>query len=350
MARVLVTGCAGFLASHLCDRLLADGHRVIGIDNLSGGDITNVPAGVEFMKMDCCNLDKVSSLFGWDGEINLVFHCAASPHEGLSVFSPVRITQDTYMSSVVVGTAAIQAGVKRLVFCSSMARYGVGWGRSKFVAEPGEFMPFTEDLPAYPVDPYGIAKKASEDVLHCLGRQHGLEVVTLVPHNLIGERQRYCDPFRNVASIMTNLMLQGRSPVIYGDGTQRRVFSYVGDCIEPLVRAGFLPGLDGQVINIGPDDNPVTINQLAGMLSTLIGVPHQPPVYYPDRPCEVKHAWPSSDKARRLLKYETRTSLQDSLLAVIRWVRDNGPKDFIYHLPLEIVNEHTPKTWKERLF
>ena len=123
--------------------------------------------------------------------IDVLFHCAATAHEGLSVFSPYTITQNNIMATVGVATAAIQNGVKRIIYCSSMARYG------------DQQSPFTEEMPTKPVDPYGISKVAGEEILKTLCKVHGVELVIAVPHNIIGPKQKYDDPFRNAVSILS---------------------------------------------------------------------------------------------------------------------------------------------------
>jgi UDP-glucose 4-epimerase len=170
-----------------------------------------------------------------------------------------------------------------------------------------------------------------------------------VPHNIIGSRQKYDDPYRNVASIMINLMLQGRQPIIYGDGEQKRCFSFVQDCIYCLREMAFRDNAAGEIINIGPDEEFVTINQLAAIIAGLLDFDLDP-VYVPDRPQEVRYATCSADKARRMLGYRTKTPLRDGLGEMIDFIRRKGPRKFRYHLDLEIVNGVTPRTWKERLF
>ena len=152
----------------------------------------------------------------------MVIHSAAYPHEGLSTFAPYLICKSNFIGSVSVFTAAIQNKVKRIVFCSSMARYGN--------VKP----PFAENQNVNPVDPYGVSKLAAEQVLKILADSHGVEYNIAVPHNIIGPKQKYDDPYRNVVSIMINLMLQKRRPIIYGDGKQTRNFSDVVDCIYCL--------------------------------------------------------------------------------------------------------------------
>ena len=332
--KILITGAAGFLGSHLADALLAQGHEVRGVDNLLGGSEENVPDKVEFKRIDARDIATMKEIM--EG-VTLVYHCAAAPHEGLSVFSPNLVTEHTYNSTVSTATAAIIRGVKRLVNCSSMARYGYG-----------QSLPFTEEMPARPVDPYGVSKYAAEMIIESLSRAHGLEYVHAVPHNIIGPRQKYDDPYRNVAAIMINLMLQGRQPVIYGDGNQLRSFSYVADVVSPLVNMGFQDNVVGEVINIGPDEQFTSIRQLAEIIGGLIGFSPVRPIYVTDRPMEVKTAYCSADKARRLLDYRTTVDLVSALSEMIAYIRAEGPRPFRYHLPLEIVNEKTPMTWKHQ--
>ena len=332
--RVLITGVAGFLGSHLADRLLARGCEVVGVDDLSGGERENVPDGVRFTVGDCCDQPLMAELAAGCA---VVVHAAASAHEGLSVFAPSRIVRDNMLASTTVFSGALAAGVGRIVFCSSMARYGDQVG------------PFTEDMDTRPVDPYGIAKVASETLLAQLCAVHGAEYCIAVPHNLIGARQKYDDPYRNVASIMANLMLQGRQPFIYGDGEQQRCFSPVEDAVDCLERMVLEPGLDGLVVNIGPDTDTISINELARRLAVLCGLDELAPRYLADRPCEVKVATCSSDRARERLGYQQRHTLDQGLAQVVDHIRARGVRPFRYHLALEIDNQHTPRTWSERL-
>ncbi len=331
--KIFVTGVAGFLGSHVADAFLADGHEVVGVDNMLGGELDNVPEGVDFHQVDCCSFEAMLRL---TVGAEIVFHCAATAYEGFSVFSPHLVTENIVTASTAVFSAAIQNRVKRIVFCSSMARYGANE------------IPFMETYAPRPQDPYGIGKVAAEDILRNLCDVHGVEYVIAVPHNIIGPRQKFDDPYRNVASIMINLMLQGRQPIIYGDGKQKRCFSFVDDCIFCLKEMAFRDSVAGEVVNIGPDEEFVEINELAEVIGNLLAF-NLNPTYLPDRPQEVKNATCSADKARRLLGYETGVPLRDGLERMIDFVRDKGPRPFKYHLDLEIVNEMTPRTWSERL-
>jgi len=330
---VVVTGVAGFLGSHVADAYLAKGWQVRGIDNLLGGSVENVPAGVDFYELDLDDLEAITPVFvGAD----LVIHAACTAYEGLSVFSPSLVVRNTVQISVNAMTAAIRGGVPKFVYMSSMARYGDNLG-----------VFFDETLTPKPQDPYGIAKLSAERLLQNLAEVHDVDLVILVPHNIVGARQKFDDPFRNVASIMTNRMLQGKQPIVYGDGSQQRCFSFIQDVINPILTACESKDAVGEVINIGPDESPITILSLAERLAAIIGF-ELDPIFMPGRPQEVPIALCSSDKARRLLGYETTVSLDQGLTDLVDWIRPRV-KEFEYHLPIEIESDKTPKTWTQKL-
>lgn len=331
---VLITGVAGFMGSNLADEFIKRGYSVIGIDNLIGGYKENVPEGVKFYEADLGNFDEVKDLFNG---VDLVVHAACTAYEGLSVFSPALVTRNTSHITTVALSASVRAGVRKFVHMSSMARYGTQ-----------DTVPFTEDMTPKPQDPYGIAKYAAELLIKNICDTQGMEYVILVPHNIIGPRQKYDDPFRNVASIMINRMLQGKQPIIYGDGSQMRCFSFMQDVTDPLMIACETDVANGKIINIGPDEEFVTINELATKISNILDFDLDP-IYMPGRPQEVKHANCSADLARELLNYNTSTSLESGLIELVNWIKSKGAKEFNYHLPLEFVTKDTPKTWTDRL-
>ena len=331
--KIFVSGIAGFLGSHLADAFIKDGHHVVGCDSLIGGELSNVPAEAEFYQYDCCYRNSMLKITkGCD----LVYHTAATAYEGLSVFSPHLITNNIVTGSVSLFSAAIENKVKRIVFCSSMA----GMEQIRF---------HLEDYIPKPQDPYGIAKVAAEDILKNLCEVHNVEYVIAVPHNIIGPRQKYDDPYRNVASIMINLMLQNRQPIIYGDGKQKRCFSYVDDDLFCLKEMATSKKVLGQTINIGPDEEFITINELAEKIANQLKV-NLNPRYMRGRPQEVLEATCSADKARKLLNYKTKTSLDDGISKMIEYIKAKGPKKFRYHLDIEIINSKTPDTWKKKIF
>jgi UDP-glucose 4-epimerase len=332
---IFITGIAGFLGSNLAEYYLNKGFKVSGCDNLVGGSIDNLNIkNINFFKSDCEDLEQMKKIMKG---VDVVCHAAAYAHEGLSSCSPVLISSNNVTGSVSVFTGAIHNNVKRIVFCSSMARYGQ------------IRVPFKEDDDLKPVDPYGVSKVAAENILKILSKTYKFEYNIAVPHNIIGPKQKYDDPYRNVVSIMVNLMLQNRNPIIYGDGNQKRTFSDIDDCIYCLDKLITDPKIVSEVVNIGPDEEYITINDLYYLLSNKLKF-NLAPIYLKDRPNEVKEATCSSDKARKILGYKTKIKLSESLDKVINYIQKIGPKKFEYIYPLEIDNEKTPSSWKEKLF
>ena len=331
---IFITGIAGFLGSNLAEYYIRKGYKVSGCDNLIGGDLENLHSEINFYKGNCEKLDFMTRIMN---NVDVVCHAAAYAHEGLSSISPTLICNNNVTGSVSVFTAAIRNKVKRIVYCSSMARYG-------------EInIPFKEDDILRPVDPYGVSKVAAENILKILSKTHNIEYNIAVPHNIIGPKQKYNDPFRNVVSIMVNLMMQNRQPIIYGDGNQKRCFSDINDCIFCLDKLITDKNIVSQTVNIGPDEEFITINELFEKIANKLKF-NKAPQYFPDRPNEVKHATCSSNKARNILNYKTSVSLDESINKVIEYVKEKGTKKFNYSYDIEIDNEQTPKTWKERLF
>lgn len=335
--KIFVTGGAGFLGSWLTEKLLNAGHKVVSVDSFIGGYHDNViyHENHQFIEGNIRDLDKMTdAMAGCD----VVYHTAALAYEGLSVFSPTLVTNNIVTGTVAVATAAIRNNVKRFINCSSMARYG----KNK--------VPFHEKMQPLPEDPYGIAKVAAEMQLNFLGREHGFEVVHAIPHNIIGPRQKYDDPFRNVASIMANLMLQGRQPIIYGDGCQKRCFSFVDDDLfvfEKLLDCDLQE--HGEKFNVGPDEEFVTINELAARIARLLDF-NLNPDYHDPRPSEVLLATCSANKIRERFGYETKVFLDQGLQTIIDYIKKRGTLKFKYHLPIELQTARLPRTWRDRLF
>ncbi|MDD4110207.1 MAG: NAD-dependent epimerase/dehydratase family protein [Clostridia bacterium] len=332
--KICISGVAGFLGSYLAKHFLKEGYDVVGCDNLIGGYISNIPDEVKFYQYDCNDLDKMKEVTkGCD----VVYHCAALAYEGLSVFSPNVVSKSIFGATTSILTASITNKVKRFIYCSSMARYGTN------------NTPFTEEMIPNPQDPYGISKYSAELMVRNLCEVHNIEYVIVVPHNIIGSFQKYDDPFRNVASIMINLMLQGKQPIIYGDGGQMRCFSFVNDVISCLSKVAYLDNVVGETINVGPDEEFITINTLAETIAKLLDFKLEP-IYMKGRPQEVKFATCSANKARRLLNYSTKYTLEQGLQEIIDYIKKEGVKPFDYHLPIEILSEKTPLTWTNKLF
>lgn len=334
--KAFITGIAGLIGSHLADTLLERGWKVGGNDSLICGDRNNVPEGAYFKGFDCNTSGVVDFKSAWSeyefGVPDTLIHCAATASEGFSVFSPHFITRNIAEASVRTFSEAIASGVKRIVYFSSMARYGNG------------VPPFREDDPTAPIDPYGIAKVYAEDQLKALCNAHGVKWSIVVPHNCIGVRQEI-SAYRNVVTIFLNRLMLGLPVYIYGDGEQKRCFSPIRDCLHSLVKV--VDGdADGEVVNIGPDGGEITINGVLELCEEVTGL-HAQRVYLPPRPVtdNVKWAYCSSDKARLLLDYKP----QQSLRACVQEMADAlVPKPFNYNFPLEIT-KGCPETWLKKL-
>jgi UDP-glucose 4-epimerase len=343
MRTVAITGSAGLIGSHLSYRFLKLGFKVLGIDSLIGGYKTNMPTDNNnfiYANMDILDTHMLSALFR-QYKPELVIHCAALAHEGLSVFSPKTIVENIYSGTASVASAAVSAKVATLINTSSMARYGRG------------VPPFREDGSSpKPVDPYGLAKLHAEEHLNLMNDIHGIKVFHMVPHNVCGPHQCYSDPFRNVMSIFANRVLHNKPVYIYGDGNQKRSFSHVEDCVDAYItlfdRRDSIES--GCVFNIGPDHgSEITISELSLIVHKYFNAEVKT-INIPERPREVKDAWVSTDKAKILLDYSTKHSTEDTVRDTISWIKNSPVRDFNYHLELEIINENTPKTWTDRLF
>ena len=333
--KIFITGIAGFLGSNLAEYCLKKGMSVIGNDTLVGGNLKNIEdLKIEYHKIDCSDLEAMTKIMK---NVDVVCHAAAFAHEGLSNVSPKLICENNVVGSVSVFTAAIRNNVKRIVYCSSMARYG------------SARVPYEEHVEPKPVDPYGVSKVAAENILKILSSTYKFEYNIAVPHNIIGPKQKYDDAFRNVASIMVNLILQNRRPIIYGNGDQTRCFSDIDDCLNCLDKLLFDPSVTSELVNIGPDEEAITINELYRIISNKLQF-NKDPIYELDRPNEVKEAICSSEKARKILNYQTSTGLEKSLDKIIEYVKLNGPKKFEYNYEVEILSEIAPRTWTKKLF
>lgn len=333
--RIFISGIAGFLGSHVAERLLRLGHSVVGVDDLSAGEMANIPPRAEFLEYDL--RDRSKNLKALRG-VDVVFHAAAFAHDGLSIFSPHLISENIFSTTSSLLSATIEQNVKRFVYCSSMSRYGkqnVGL--------------FTEEMVPNPQSPYGHTKLACEKLIENLCDIHNIEWTICVPHNIIGPRQKFDDPYRNVVAIMINRMLQNKAPIVYGDGNQKRCFSPVKDILQIIPGLLFDPAAKSQIINVGPDADFISINQLVELINKQLNTNFEP-IHLAPRPKEVMEANCSSTKAARLLNYKPSSDLEQTLEEMILWIKKVGPRPFKYAHEIEIRSPQTPLTWKERIF
>lgn len=336
MSNIVVTGGAGFIGSWIAESLADRGHNVISIDDLSGGDIENVSSNVDFYKVDCSDENQV-----WDciyEPVDILVHCAANAREGASQFQPVSVTQRNYAAYVNVLTRCIQKGVKSVVCYSSMAIYGHGTP------------PFSEDDVLQPVDVYGVNKAAMEKTTDILAKIHNFCYTLIRPHNCFGIRQCMRDDKRNVIAIFMNRIMRKEPLVIYGDGLQKRAFSYIADSLPTFVKIceneSPCPIGQGDIVNIGGIEE-TTILEMANAVKDAMGVPDWPVVHVEDRPCEVKYAWSTYEKSVKKYGYTEVIGWRSGIQAMAEWAKRKGPQEWKDSDVLELGGEKLPVTWKK---
>lgn len=329
--KILVTGGAGFMGSWLVDGLLTQGHKVVSVDNLSGGFTRNVNKKCKFVKMDLRDTKKVSKI---TKDIDIIFHLAAYAAEGQSIFSPIEINDINVKSMNNLLVAAVNNDIKKFIFTSSMGVYG------------NQKPPFDETMERKPEDPYGCDKTYCERMLEIFAETYGFVYTIIRPHNVYGPRQNISDPYRNVLGIWINRIICGKPPFIYGDGEQTRAFSYIKDITPPLANTPFLEKANNQIINLGSEEV-VSINKACELVLSVMGS-DLTPKHMEERPREVKHAYCAIDKAQKILGYKTNHKLKIGLEKMVDWVREIGPQKPTYRLPLEIT-KRAPKVWREKL-
>ncbi len=328
--RILVTGAAGFMGSHLAEELVRLGHDVASVDDLSGGYRENVCEGSKFLKLDLRDAAETERVVS-DLAPEILCHLAANAREGASQFQPRDACSRNLTAYVNVLVPALRGGLKKVVLYSSMAVYGD--------QEP----PFEESMPRRPVDVYGLNKASMEQITEILAEVHGFSYSILRPHNVFGERQDLCDQFRNVVAIFMNRIIRGEPLYVYGDGEQTRAFSYIGDSLRAFTHAVEMePLYDRQAINVG-GKQVVTVNELVSLVSSHFSVKPDI-VYLPDRPLEVKHAYSTWQKSEQLLGYEEKFGLEEGICRMADWAKKAGPRPWRRE-ELELLNGKTPRTW-----
>jgi len=332
--KILVTGAAGFMGSHLVDYLVGKGHQVFGVDDMSGGYWRNVNPVSTFIELDLRDTAKVEKVIT-ELKPGYIYHLAADATEGRSQFLPRECTERNYFSFLNLIVPAIKHGLNKIVVTSSMSVYGN--------QEP----PFHEGMPASPVDIYGISKAAMEMATEVLSKVYGFDYTIVRPHNVYGPRQNIADPYRNVVGIFMNRIMRKEPLYIYGDGEQKRSFTYIDDNIPYFAETMFNTKANGEVLNLGPIEEK-TINTLAGLVQKEFGVQSEL-VYLSDRPLEVKYAYCTYDKAVKLLGYMTSTSLEEGIHKMAEWAKSLGPQAWKYRDSLELDSPDMPRTWKEKL-
>jgi UDP-glucose 4-epimerase len=328
MVTSLVTGGAGFIGSHVADELLALGHKVVVLDDLSGGFEDNVPSGATFVKGSILDHELIDRLFDRH-HFTYVYHLAAYAAEGLSHFIKRFNYENNLIGSVNLVNASINCGVKCFVFTSSIAVYGAGQS------------PMSEEMIPMPEDSYGIAKLAVERELKVSHEMFGLDYVIFRPHNVYGERQNIGDRYRNVVGIFMNQLMKGEPMSIFGDGTQQRAFTHIRD-VAPIIAACVnFDGARNELFNVGADV-PYTVNELAQVVADAMGKKCQ--VTHLDPRNEVKIAFSDHSRAEKVFGQRSKTSLEAGIRTMAEWVSEHGARESSVFENIEIA-KNLPKSW-----
>ncbi|OIO52938.1 MAG: UDP-glucose 4-epimerase [Parcubacteria group bacterium CG1_02_44_65] len=324
----LVTGGAGFIGSHVAKELVQLGHKVVVLDDLSGGRLANVPGGAELKVGSILNRNLIRSLFD-RYRFDYVFHLAAYAAEGLSHFIKRFNYENNLLGSINMINAAVNHDVRCFIFTSSIAVYGSAQN------------PATETMKPAPEDSYGISKFAVEMELEASRRLFGLDYIIFRPHNVYGECQNIGDRYRNVIGIFMNQILQGKPMTIYGDGKQTRAFSYIDDVAPFIARCIHILKAKNQIFNIGAD-KPYTLNELAvavaKAMKVIPDVSHLPPRH------EVVHIYSSHEKFKKVFKPLRPASIGEGLAKMACWVKTVGARESRAFKNIEIY-KNLPAVW-----
>lgn len=316
--KILVTGGQGFIGSHLVDALRKE-HEVVIIDDLSGGFDRNVEGN--FWEADCRDAKDIDRIFALERP-EVVYHLAANAAENKAQFSPIDVTSRNYSAFINTLTPFIKYGGKRFIFTSSIAVYGVGQ------------TPFKETDKPEPEDLYGITKLAAEKTLEVMSKVHGFEYYIVRPHNVYGPRQNMSDPYRNVVTIWMNALLREKPCYIYGDGHQKRQFTYIDDVTTHLANLSTATE-ERKILNVG-SESISSIISLYRALQKVTGIEEEP-VYLSDRPQEVKEAIADNSLV-------CETPLMEGLKETWKWCQSMGPQEPIY-TDIEIPSKKLPSNW-----
>ena len=312
MANYLVTGGAGFIGSHIVDRLVATGHRVRVLDDLSSGNIENlsdVKSRIEFLKGDIRDRQLMTKACqGTDS----VIHAAAWRSVPKSMADPYGYTDVNVLATVNLLEQAAKAKAKRVVCVSSSSVYG-----------DTDKVPLREDQPALPISPYAASKLADELFCGLFTRGFGLETVCVRYFNVFGPRQSLENDYAVVIPKFIACLLRRESPPVYGDGTQSRDFTYVQNVVEGTIAASQVPGVSGEVFNIALGEEH-TVLDLLNELNTIMGLSIKPSLQ-PPRPGDVKRTLADPSKAMRMLGWKGSVPFAEGLRRTAEWFKAHPP-------------------------
>lgn len=303
---ILVTGGAGFIGSHVVDKLIENGYGVIVVDNLSSGKVENLNRNALFYEQSIEDEEMMERIFSLHRP-EYVFHLAAQASVAISVREPARDAKTNIIGSLVLLEKSIKHGVKKFIFSSTGgAIYG----------ENVKVFPTPETETPHPISPYGIAKYSTEMYLEFFAREYGLKYTVLRYANVYGPRQ---DPYgeAGVVAIFTERMLRGEEVHIFGDGEYVRDYVYVDDVVRANLLA--MEKGDNEVFNIGTGRG-TTVNQLFKLLKEITGYDKEP-VYKPPRKGDVRKSILDYTKAKEKLGWEPKVSLEEGLKLTVEYFR-----------------------------
>jgi UDP-glucose 4-epimerase len=311
----VVTGGAGFIGSHIAERLLKEGHRVRIIDNLLTGKRENLQFlldkfGKQVEFYECSITDRASLPPIFDGA-DVVYHQAALPSVPLSIERPLETHEHCVTGTLNVLVAAKDAGVRRVVYAASSSAYG---------DIEGEFK--VESMPPRPISPYGVAKLAGEYYCQAFAEAYNLETVCLRYFNVFGPRQDPTSQYAAVIPLFITLMLEGKTPVIYGDGEQSRDFTYIDNVVQGNLLAAHAPGVSGEVINLATGGR-ISLLDLMDSLNRILGM-NVKPIHAPERTGDIKHSRADVEKATELLDFAPVVDFDTGLARTVEFYQQNG--------------------------
>jgi UDP-glucose 4-epimerase len=309
--KILVTGGAGFIGSHIVDRLMKDNFDVTVIDDLRTGSLSNITDHRERKNFHLAEGDigDVNLVRRTLKDVDVVFHEAALASVTLSVKDPIATNQVNVEGTLNLLKASCDLNVKRFIFASSAAVYGTTESPLK-----------KEDDTLNPTSPYGVSKLASENYVRVFQRLYGLKTVCLRYFNVYGPRQRVDvhGSYGGVISIFINRILEDMPPIIHGDGEQTRDFVYINDVVEANLLAMNSEKGAGEAFNIGTGKN-VSIKQIATVLKQIMNKENLEDIHTEPRPTDIKHGYADISKARRILDYKPRFSIEEGLTKLVNW-------------------------------
>jgi UDP-glucose 4-epimerase len=325
----LITGGAGFIGSHVANHCLAMGHKVVILDDLSGGFEDHLPEGVIFIKGSIIDHLLLKNLFN-EYTFDYVYHLAAYAAEGLSHFIRRFNYTNNLLGSINLINESVNHKVKCFVFTSSIAVYGKGQ------------LPMSEAMTPEPEDPYGVSKYAVELDLKAAHEMFGLNYIVFRPHNVYGENQNIGDKYRNVIGIFMNQIMQDKPLTIFGDGTQTRAFSYIDDVAIPIAKSIEIPEAYNEVFNIGADQ-PYTVRELATAISEEFKATAK--INFLQARNEVLHAYATHEKAHRVFGMKDSISLREGIGRMATWAKKVGARNSKEFGNIEI-EEKLPEGWQ----